>query len=114
TKNKTDREAYNGCCPRGHRHSPLCLRVCIDETIKSSGCRRLSYSHESEFRAALDRSSDTLLAFSLRAVEHALRDHSRPHVPHVSLRKKRSPSWHDAGSFGVRGNCPTTGQRFCS
>jgi len=26
-KNKTDREAYNGCCPCGHRDSPVCLRV---------------------------------------------------------------------------------------
>ena len=30
-------------------------------------------------RSALDRSSDTILAFALRAVERALCDHSRPH-----------------------------------
>src|SRR5262249_27100072 len=31
-KNKTDREAYNGCCPCGHRDSPVRLCVYIDET----------------------------------------------------------------------------------
>jgi hypothetical protein len=30
-------------------------------------------------RSALDRSSDTLLAFTLRSVERVLCDHSRPH-----------------------------------
>jgi hypothetical protein len=34
TKNKTDREAYNGCCPCGHRDSPVCLCVYIDETMR--------------------------------------------------------------------------------
>jgi hypothetical protein len=34
TKNKTDREAYNGCCPCGHRHSAVCLCVYIDETMR--------------------------------------------------------------------------------
>src|SRR5713226_5927856 len=34
TKNKTDREAYNGCCPCGHRDSPMCLCVYIDETMR--------------------------------------------------------------------------------
>src|SRR4029077_16381761 len=39
TKNKKDREAYNGCCPCGHRDSPVCLRVYIDETMRG-GYRR--------------------------------------------------------------------------
>ena len=34
TKNKTDREAYSGCCPCGHRDSPGCLCVYIDETMR--------------------------------------------------------------------------------
>src|SRR6476619_1112000 len=38
TKNKTDHEAYNGCCPCGHRDSPVCLCVHIDETMR--GTRR--------------------------------------------------------------------------
>src|SRR5439155_13038247 len=29
-----DREAYNGCCPCGHRDSPVCLCVYIDETMR--------------------------------------------------------------------------------
>jgi hypothetical protein len=33
TKNKTDRKAYNGCCPCGHRDSPVCLCVYL-ETMK--------------------------------------------------------------------------------
>src|SRR6516165_4246040 len=33
-KNKTDREAYNGCCPCGHRDSPVCLCVYINETMR--------------------------------------------------------------------------------
>jgi hypothetical protein len=36
-------------------------------------------------RSALDRSSDTLLAFTLRAVERALCDHSRPHRETIEL-----------------------------
>src|SRR5262249_41272045 len=36
TKNKKDREAYNGCCPCGHRDSPVCLRVYIDETMSAA------------------------------------------------------------------------------
>jgi hypothetical protein len=36
-------------------------------------------------RSALDRSSDTLLAFALRAVERALCDHSRPHRETIEL-----------------------------
>jgi hypothetical protein len=35
--------------------------------------------HSSSMRSALDRSSDTLLAFALRRAERALCDHSRPH-----------------------------------
>ena len=34
TKDKKDREAYNGCCPCGYRDSPMCLRVYIDETMR--------------------------------------------------------------------------------
>jgi hypothetical protein len=36
-------------------------------------------------RSALDRSSDTILAFALRAVERALCDHSRPHRQTIDL-----------------------------
>ena len=32
TKNKTDREAYNGCCPCGHRD--------IDQMIRNAECDR--------------------------------------------------------------------------
>src|SRR5499427_262602 len=35
-KNKKDREAYNGCCPCGHRDSPVCLCVYFDETMRSA------------------------------------------------------------------------------
>jgi hypothetical protein len=41
--------------------------------------------HSSSIRSALDRSSDTLLAFALRAVERALCDHSRPHRETIDL-----------------------------
>src|SRR5436305_13743441 len=41
--------------------------------------------HSSSIRPALDRSSDTLLAFALRAVERALCDHSRPHRETIDL-----------------------------
>ena len=34
TKNKKDREAHNGCCPCGHRDSPVCLCVYFDETMR--------------------------------------------------------------------------------
>jgi hypothetical protein len=36
-------------------------------------------------RSALDRSSDTLLAFALRAVDRLLCDHSRPHPETINL-----------------------------
>ena len=36
-------------------------------------------------RLALDRSSDTLLAFALRAVDRLLCDHSRPHPETINL-----------------------------
>jgi len=36
-------------------------------------------------RSALDRSSDTLLAFALRAIERVLCDHSRPHRETIDL-----------------------------
>src|SRR5262249_7786353 len=35
-KNKKDREAYNGCCPCGHRDSPVCLCVYFDETMRGA------------------------------------------------------------------------------
>ena len=41
TKNKTDREAYNGCCPCGHRHSAVCLCVYIDETMRGDSVVRV-------------------------------------------------------------------------
>jgi hypothetical protein len=41
--------------------------------------------HSSSIRSALDRSSDTLLAFALRTVERALCDHSRPHRETIDL-----------------------------
>src|SRR6266566_4854589 len=41
--------------------------------------------HSPSIRSALDRSSDTLLAFALRAVERALCDHSRPHRETIDL-----------------------------
>ena len=41
--------------------------------------------HSPSIRSALDRSSDTLLAFALRAVERALCDHSRPHRETINL-----------------------------
>ena len=44
TKNKTDREAYNGCCPCGHRHSAVCLCVYIDETMKGDSVVRVNRS----------------------------------------------------------------------
>jgi hypothetical protein len=34
TKNKTDREDYNGCCPCRYRDSPVRLCVYFDETIR--------------------------------------------------------------------------------
>src|SRR5205807_597537 len=40
TKNKTDREAYNGCCRCGHRHSAVCLCVYVDETMRVPACFR--------------------------------------------------------------------------
>ena len=36
TKNKKDREGCNGCCPCGHRDSPVCLCVYFDETMRSA------------------------------------------------------------------------------
>src|SRR5262245_42772165 len=36
TKNKKDREAHNGCCPCGHRDSPVCLCVYFDETMRGA------------------------------------------------------------------------------
>src|SRR5262249_47735983 len=36
TKNKKDREAYNGCCPCGHRDSLVCLCVYFDETMRGA------------------------------------------------------------------------------
>jgi hypothetical protein len=41
--------------------------------------------HSVSIRSALDRSSDTLLAFALRALERALCDHSRPHRETIDL-----------------------------
>src|SRR5258707_9986689 len=41
TKNKTDREAYNGCCPCGHRHSAVCLCVYVDETMRGDSVVRV-------------------------------------------------------------------------
>jgi hypothetical protein len=41
--------------------------------------------HSPSIRSALDRSSDTLLAFALRAVERALCSHSRPHRETIDL-----------------------------
>jgi hypothetical protein len=41
--------------------------------------------HSASIRSALDRSSDTLLAFALRALERALCDHSRPHRETIDL-----------------------------
>src|SRR5215468_6980081 len=41
TKNKTDREAYNGCCPCGRRHSAVCLCVYIDETMRGDSVLRV-------------------------------------------------------------------------
>ena len=45
--------------------------------------------HFPSFRSALDRSSDTFLAFALREVERALCDHSRPHRETIDLRPHR-------------------------
>src|SRR5262249_31083737 len=33
---KKDRETYNGCCPCGHRDSPVCLCVYFDETMRGA------------------------------------------------------------------------------
>jgi hypothetical protein len=33
-KNKTDRQAYNGCCPCGDRDHAVCLCLYIDETMR--------------------------------------------------------------------------------
>ena len=41
--------------------------------------------HSPSIRSALDRSSDTLLALALRALERALCDHSRPHRETIDL-----------------------------
>jgi hypothetical protein len=41
--------------------------------------------HSPSIRSALDRSSDTLLAFALRAIERALCDHSQPHRETIEL-----------------------------
>src|SRR6516225_12123950 len=38
TKNKTDRETYNGCCPCGYHDSPVYLCVYIDETMRGRWC----------------------------------------------------------------------------
>jgi hypothetical protein len=45
--------------------------------------RELVNSHS--IRTALERGSDTILAFALRAVERALCDHSRPHRETIAL-----------------------------
>ena len=36
------REAYNGCCPCGHRHSAVCLYVYIDETMRGDSVVRVN------------------------------------------------------------------------
>jgi hypothetical protein len=41
--------------------------------------------HSPSIRSALERSSDTLLAFALRTVQRALCDHSRPHRETIDL-----------------------------
>jgi len=56
-----------------------------DATDAATVLRLRELVHSSSTRSALDRSSDTLLAFALRAVERALCDHSRPHRETIDL-----------------------------
>src|SRR6266704_2280035 len=65
TKNKTDREAYNGCCPCGHRDSPVCLCVYIDETMRGHAAagapraRRFPRARAGERRHRIGKNRDT-------------------------------------------------------
>jgi hypothetical protein len=47
--------------------------------------RLLELMRSPSIQSALERSSDTLIAFALRAVERVLCDHSRPHRETINL-----------------------------
>jgi hypothetical protein len=71
---KVAQELLRQNLPRTHNLTDAATVLRLRELVRSPS-----------IQSALDRSSDTLLAFALRTVERVLCDHSRPHRETINL-----------------------------